>query len=189
MKAKREHRVPLSRRAAQILDAARTLGNGGVLIYLGVRGSRVPDMMCSRLPRDLKIGAVPHGFPSSFRDWTAEETNHPREVVEAALAHVIQNNVEAAYARSDLFERLVAADGRLGRLSQTARPERGSRGAGAFARLSGPTASKFGWASLMRQRAYAVCRGRVCWQSAVQVSEFVTPFHLRCMESPAEAHL
>ena len=94
-------------------------------------------MMCSRLPRDLKIGAVPHGFPSSFRDWTAEETNHPREVVEAALAHVIQNNVEAAYARSDLFERLVAADGRLGRLSQTARPERGSRGAGAFARLSG----------------------------------------------------
>ena len=86
MKAKPEHRIPLSGRAAQILDALRALGNGGVLIFLGVRGSRVPDMMCSKLPKDLKIGAVPHRFPSSFRDWTAEETNHPREVVEAAPA-------------------------------------------------------------------------------------------------------
>ena len=42
---------------------------------------------------------------STFRDWAAEETNHPREVVEAALAHVVQNKVELAYARSDLFER------------------------------------------------------------------------------------
>ena len=48
---------------------------------------------------------MPHGFRSTFRDWAAEETNHPREVVEAALAHVVQNKVEAAYARSDLFER------------------------------------------------------------------------------------
>ncbi len=45
------------------------------------------------------------GFRSSFRDWAAEETDHPREVVEAALAHVVRNPVEAAYARSDLFER------------------------------------------------------------------------------------
>ena len=42
---------------------------------------------------------------SSFRDWAAEETDHPREVIEAALAHVVRNWVEAAYARSDLFER------------------------------------------------------------------------------------
>ena len=62
-------------------------------------------MALSGLLRDLAIGGVPHGFRSSFRDWTAEETNHPREVVEAALAHVVQNKVEAAYARSDLFER------------------------------------------------------------------------------------
>ncbi len=46
-----------------------------------------------------------HGFRSSFRDWAAEMTDHPREVVEAALAHVVGNKVEAAYARSDLFER------------------------------------------------------------------------------------
>ena len=62
-------------------------------------------MALSGLLKDLATGAVPHGFRSSFRDWTAEETNHPREVVEAALAHVVQNKVEAAYARSDLFER------------------------------------------------------------------------------------
>ena len=48
---------------------------------------------------------MPRGFRSSFRDWAAEETNHPREVVEAALAHVVGNQTEAAYARSDLFER------------------------------------------------------------------------------------
>ena len=52
-----------------------------------------------------KIAAVAHGFRSSFRDWAAEETVHPREVIEAALAHVVQNKVEPAYARSDLFER------------------------------------------------------------------------------------
>ena len=48
---------------------------------------------------------MPHGFRSSFRDWAGEETDHPREVIEAPLAHVVQNRVEVAYARSDLFER------------------------------------------------------------------------------------
>ena len=52
-----------------------------------------------------KVAAVAHGFRSSFRDWAAEMTDHPREVIEAALAHVVQNMVEAADARSDLFER------------------------------------------------------------------------------------
>ena len=62
-------------------------------------------MALSGLLKQLGIGAVPHGFRSSFRDWAAEETDHPREVVEAALAHTVRNPVEAAYARSDLFER------------------------------------------------------------------------------------
>ena len=53
----------------------------------------------------LVLVGVQTGFGSTFRNWAAEETNHPREVVEAALAHVVQNKVEAAYARSDLFER------------------------------------------------------------------------------------
>ena len=53
----------------------------------------------------LEIGAVPHGFRSSFRDWAAECTETPREVCELALAHVNSDRVEAAYRRSDLFER------------------------------------------------------------------------------------
>ena len=53
----------------------------------------------------LGIDAVPHGFRSSFRDWASERTDHPREVVEAALAHTVRDQTEAAYARSDLFER------------------------------------------------------------------------------------
>ncbi len=105
MKAKREHRVPLCRRAVAILDAARVLGDGGGLVF-PMRSGR--PMSATTLPKMLQqheVAAVPHGFRSSFRDWAAEETDHPREVIEAALAHVIQNKVEAAYARSDLFER------------------------------------------------------------------------------------
>ena len=63
------------------------------------------DSAVRRLLRQLGVAAVPHGFRSTFRGWAAEETNHPREVIEAALAHVVRNRVEAAYARSDLFER------------------------------------------------------------------------------------
>ena len=68
-------------------------------------GSHLHDSQLRRLLRELGIAAVPHGFRSSFRDWAGEETDHPREVIEAALAHVVRNRVEAAYARSDLFER------------------------------------------------------------------------------------
>ena len=106
MKAKREHRVPLCRRAAQILDAARALGAGDSPLVFPMRSGR--PISATTLPKMLQhhqIAAVAHGFRSSFRDWAAEETDHPREVIEAALAHVIQNKVEAAYARSDLFER------------------------------------------------------------------------------------
>ena len=57
------------------------------------------------LLRELEIGAVPHGFRSSFRDWAAECTEAPREVCELALAHVNSDRVEAAYRRTDLFDR------------------------------------------------------------------------------------
>ena len=68
-------------------------------------GRPLHDSQLRRLLRELGIAAVPHGFRSTFRDWAGEETDHPREVIEAALAHVVRNRVEAAYARSDLFER------------------------------------------------------------------------------------
>ena len=106
MKATREHRVPLCRRALEVLDAARALGDGGnPVVFPSGNGKPLDEKRMHRALQWGRITAVPHGFRSSFRDWAAEETDHPREVVEAALAHVVQNKVEAAYARSDLFER------------------------------------------------------------------------------------
>ncbi len=105
MKMRREHRVPLCGRALEILKEARTIRPGSPLVFTGGDEKPIFDKRPRRLLRKLRIGAVPHGFRSSFRDWAAEETDHPREVVEAALAHVVQNKVEAAYMRSDLFER------------------------------------------------------------------------------------
>ncbi len=105
MKARREHRVPLSRRASEILAQARELGVGGVLIFPSLGGKPMSDMTLTSLLRRLRISCVPHGFRSSFRDWAAECTDTPHAVMEAALAHVVGNSTEAAYFRSDLFER------------------------------------------------------------------------------------
>ena len=105
MKAKRDHRVPLSGRALAILHDVQRLSDGTGLVFRSLRGRPLSDMTLSKLIKELGIAAVPHGFRSSFRDWAAEQTNTPREVVEAALAHTVRNPTEAAYARSDLFER------------------------------------------------------------------------------------
>ena len=105
-KTNRRHRVPLCGRALEILDAAQKLeGGAGPLVFTHGGGKPFHDGMLRRLLRRLGVAAVPHGFRSTFRDWAGEETDHPREVIEAALAHVVRNRVEAAYARSDLFER------------------------------------------------------------------------------------
>ena len=106
MKMRRNHRVPLCGRALEILAAARTLDAGrSRLVFPGKGGTLLADKTLRQPLHRLRIAAVVHGFRSSFRDWAAGETDHPREVVEAALAHVVRNPVEAAYARSDLFER------------------------------------------------------------------------------------
>ena len=105
MKAGREHRVPLCARALAILDEARILRDATGLVFPGTRRGPLSDMTLSKLLRDLGIDAVPHGFRSSFRDWAGECTRFPREVCETALAHTNPNKVEAAYARSDLFEK------------------------------------------------------------------------------------
>ena len=105
MKPKRDHRVPLSGRALAILHDVQRLSDGTGLVFLNPRGKPRSDATLSHMIKELGIAAVPHGFRSSFRDWAAERTNTPREVVEAALAHTVRNPTEAAYARSDLFER------------------------------------------------------------------------------------
>ena len=105
MKAGREHRVPLSRRALDVLEDARSLDDGPGLIFPGRSGRPLSDMTFTVLLRRLNIPCVPHGFRSSFRDWAAEKTDAPHAVMEAALAHVVGDSTEAAYFRSDLFDR------------------------------------------------------------------------------------
>ncbi len=105
MKAGREHRVPLSGRALVVLQEAQALADGSGLVFPSARGGPLSGEAIAKLVRALGIGAVPHGFRSSFRDWAAECSDAPREVCELALAHVNTNAVEAAYRRTDLFER------------------------------------------------------------------------------------
>ena len=105
MKHKRNHRVPLSARAREILAEARQIENSSKLVFPSPADRLLTDRDLSDCLRELGIAAVPHGFRSSFRDWAAESTDAPHAVMEAALSHVVRNQVEAAYARSDLFER------------------------------------------------------------------------------------
>ena len=105
MKARLEHRVPLSSRAVAVLDEAREIADRSGLVFTSPTGRVLSDSTLSKLLRKLGVGAVPHGFRSSFRDWAAQRTDVPREVCELALAHVNSYRVEAAYRRSDLFDR------------------------------------------------------------------------------------
>ncbi|MGV8997292.1 MAG: tyrosine-type recombinase/integrase [Parvibaculaceae bacterium] len=106
MKAKREHRIPLSARAVKILKEAEKLSNDTGLVFPGTRaGKSLSDMTLSKLVKELGFAADVHGFRTSFRTWAQERSNAPREVAEAALAHTIRDRAEAAYARSDVFEK------------------------------------------------------------------------------------
>lgn len=105
MKSGRPHRVPLAPAAAAIVKALR--GLDPVFVFPGGRqGKPLSNMaLASVLKRMGRTDATVHGFRSAFRDWAAERTAFPREVAEGALAHVLTDKVEAAYRRSDLFER------------------------------------------------------------------------------------
>ena len=107
MKAGREHRVPLSARCVQILERAKALSSGASYAFPGrVAGKPLSNMAFLMTLRRMKYGEITtHGFRSSFRDWVEEQTNTPRAVSEAALAHTVRDKVEAAYRRTDLFER------------------------------------------------------------------------------------
>lgn len=105
MKNRREHRVPLSPQAVALLrDVFRT---EIAWVFPGERKGRpLSNMaMAMALRRMGRDDLTVHGFRSTFRDWAAETTNHPREVAEAALAHTISDKVEAAYRRGDLFNK------------------------------------------------------------------------------------
>lgn len=110
-----DHRIPLTARAIEILESLpKEEGNPFVFLSRRKRGCGMSNMaMLKLLQKDMKRSdATVHGFRSAFRDWAAEETDHPDYVAEKALGHAIKSHVEAAYRRGDLFEkrRVLMAD-------------------------------------------------------------------------------
>ena len=105
MKSGREHRVPLSDSAIEILKDAIEYADNSQLLFPSARGKQLSDNTLSKLFRELQIGGTPHGLRSSFRDWAAECTEYPREISEFALAHIEGSAAELAYRRTDYFEK------------------------------------------------------------------------------------
>lgn len=106
MKSKRAHRVPLSDQAMKILDEVFRYTGGVGVIFPTIDGKRpLSDMAMTMALRDLVPNITVHGFRSTFRDWAGDETEFPREVIEAALAHLIGDKAEAAYRRGDALEK------------------------------------------------------------------------------------
>jgi len=103
MKAGKEHRVPLSPRAVEILEQTKQLG--GKYLFPGGQRDKLSSMAMAMLLRRMKQNVTVHGFRSAFRDWAAECTGYSHEVAEMALAHTIGNAVERAYRRGDLFDK------------------------------------------------------------------------------------
>jgi integrase len=107
MKAKEEHRVPLPARCLEILGAAKKIADGGEYIFPG-RSSHQPLSNMAFLMALERMGygnITAHGFRSSFRDWAEEKTHTQNSVIEASLAHTVKSKVEAAYLRTDLFDK------------------------------------------------------------------------------------
>ena len=106
MKAKKPHRVPLSSRAVGVLREAQSLDDGSGLVFPDTRsGKPLSDATLRKLVHELGYDVDIHGFRTSFKTWCQERTNIPNEVSEFALAHVKRDKAEAAYARSDLFDK------------------------------------------------------------------------------------
>ena len=112
MKSKRDHRVPLCAELVAILNAVPRVVNNPYIFFGQRQGRPISNLAMLQLMRGMGYGVggnrggyVPHGFRSSFRDWAGEESSFPRDVCEMALAHVIENRVEAAYRRGDLFDK------------------------------------------------------------------------------------
>ena len=104
MKAKKEHRVPLSKVVTELLQALPRI-HGCNLVFPGNKGQPLSDMSLTAVMRRMEVRAVPHGFRSTFRDWAGDRTQYARDLAEAALAHTLGNKTEEAYRRSDALEK------------------------------------------------------------------------------------
>lgn len=102
-----DFRVPLSREALAVIEQAKPFARDGYL-FPGIRKGVISDMTMGKFMDRRELDARPHGFRSSFRDWTAEATSTPREVAETCLGHVAGGSVERAYRRTDFLEQRMA---------------------------------------------------------------------------------
>ena len=106
MKAGVAHRIPLPSRCIEILAEAKEISQGSGFIFEGTKPNKpLSENTFNKLMKELGLEVHAHGFRTSFRTWTQEKTNYPREIAEAALAHSLRDKAEAAYARSDLLEK------------------------------------------------------------------------------------
>lgn len=114
MKKKRIHRIPLCDRSIEILDEMKTRATGDLVFEGGKNGSPISDTMMTKSLRASSVDKTVtlHGMRSTFRDWAGDCTNHAREVIEGALAHIEGDATEQAYRRSDALEkrRMLLAD-------------------------------------------------------------------------------
>jgi integrase len=104
MKAGREHRIPLSDAALELLRHLPRIDNSE-LLFPNTKGAELSDMTLTAVLRRMGRKITAHGFRSTFRDWAGETTAYPREVIEHALAHQLKDKAEAAYARGTLFNK------------------------------------------------------------------------------------
>lgn len=102
MKANREHRIPLAKEAVKLLKSLPRLNDW---IFPSLNGKPLTIAATLKMVKEINPNITTHGFRSTFRDWAAEHTAYAREVAEAALAHTLKDKTEAAYFRSDLFEK------------------------------------------------------------------------------------
>lgn len=107
MKAKKEHRIPLSDRAMELIKEMLPLKSSDTgPVFPSPKGKPLSNMaLLAVLKRMERTDLTVHGFRSTFRDWAGETTAYPREVIEHALAHQLKDKAEAAYARGTLFEK------------------------------------------------------------------------------------
>jgi len=106
MKARKGRRIPLAPAAVMLLREMVPLkGKGSDLVFPSRSGGQLSDMTLTKAMRDMGAPFTVHGFRSAFRDWAADKTDFPREVPEAALAHAVPTEVEAAYRRTDFFDK------------------------------------------------------------------------------------
>jgi integrase len=104
MKARKEHRVPLSTPAIGILSALPRL-EGSEFVFPAPRAGALSDMALTAVMRRMGLKYVPHGLRSTFSDWAAERTSYPRDLAKMALAHTVGDKVEAAYRRGDMLQK------------------------------------------------------------------------------------